>query len=345
MKNTGSKQAEKKIRKYIAGGMGIWNVLSWLALLGALATLSMCTVFAKSDDISKAAPFDPINSGNDDYVYLDIVGISDWFYEYTIDSTKQTYYVAMDNDGYRYIVEMKPSDMGKLTAQNDWWNSDATDKPPAAERVYGSPSSLSSDKIKDFSGVFEISEDEFEKYFGTKCFDAWSSPAKGTNSLYTFFTVILGVMWLMFSIASRSINGGAKRSIAALKRRGELDQAAAELEASSGGVIGLDRARATEHYLFGRGTGSVLRYEDILWFYDRSVYNRRTLAATYIVANTAEKKGINAVNFGAAGNTPQLVEQVSQIILEHNPDAMSGFSKENKREYKALAQQAKKGNK
>ena len=345
MKNTGSKQAEKKIRKYIAGGMGIWKVLSWLALLGALATLSMCTVFAKSDDMSKATPFDPINSGNDDYVYLDIAGISDWFYEYTIESTKQTYYIAMDNDGYRYIVKMKPTDHSKLKEQNEWWNSDDTDNPPASERVYGSPSSLSSDKIKDFSGVFEISESEFKDYFGTKCFDAWTSPAKGSNSLYTFFTVILGVMWLVFTVASRSISGGVKRSINMLKRLGELDQAAAELEASSGGVIGLDRARATEHYLFGRGTGSVLRYEDILWFYDRSVYNRRTLAATYIVANTAEKKGINAINFGAAGNAPQLVEQVSQIILEHNPDAMSGFSRENKKEYKALAQQAKKGNK
>ena len=85
MKNTGSKQAEKKIRKYLIGKNSYWNVLAWLLAAGTLALLSMCTVFAKKDVDSDAMRFDPVNSGYKDYVYLDIYGISDWMYKYIKD--------------------------------------------------------------------------------------------------------------------------------------------------------------------------------------------------------------------------------------------------------------------
>ena len=344
MKNTGSKQAEKKIRKYLIGKNSYWNVLAWLLAAGTLALLSMCTVFAKKDVDSDAMRFDPVNSGYKDYVYLDIYGISDWMYKYIKDGVTDYYYTAGNADGDLYIITMKQADYDQLKAQYDWWYNDAEGPAPQPARVYGGVSKLTDENITDFADFYGMSEEQFKYVFGTKYMEVGSSPAGERNSAFGYFAFTMGFIWFLTALLALSLNTGMKRSIKAIRKRGELERAAEELEAPESTRIGPDSARATEHYLFGHGTGYALRLEDILWFYTRNYYSG-SMAGSYIIANTSDRRNVSIINLGSGPDAPLLYEQVRSIITAHNPDVIIGKSGENKKKYKELVKSIKNVNK
>lgn len=160
------------------------------------------------------------------------------------------------------------------------------------------------------------------------------------RNILLYLAGVFGAFTLIFLVVSANINGGAAKSIKALKASGELERAAAELDAVNSIVLGDNKGLATEHYLAGRNTGSILRYEDILLFYPSAVTNNGQIATNFIAAYTADREKITAVNLGP-GDASQVISIIVEKIKNANPDVIYGFSKELLEEYRKLRKSLK----
>lgn len=341
MKKSNSRQAEKKIRKYIIGGKGVMRVFAWIFAVATVLLLLRCTAFRRTTDVADAVPFDPTVE-SDDYVYLDVVGVSSWICKYTTNNSYTvTYYAAEDVDGYLYILKMTPADYAKLAVQHQWWDSDKTGSMPKPYRLYGSSSHISADKLADCADSFVLGIDEFKDYFGTYALDVGSSPAEDSNAMFVVFTGICGLACLAFAYVTRYIFGGAKRALKLLRKRGELEQAAAELESSAAMPAGMDIARVTEHYVFGKSTGSVISYDDILRIYTSNVYNKGRVAASSVMVSTIDKKRITAASVAKGDASVAYIDSILSAILQHKSDVIVGWDKATNKAYAQLVKELK----
>lgn len=326
--------SEKIIKKYI-GGSGAKKVFAWIFLLGLLATLPMWTVFRKEADPNSAVQFVGVSEENGDYVYLDIVGISDFVYKYTRRHVTTTFYSAEDAEGYLYMLELTNSDYKKLTAQQEYWNrTDNTAPMPEPYRVYGQAENISTERISDFSEVWGLSTEEFVNAFGSKYIDVGSSSESESNTLWAIGSLFTGIFFLAFALENRKVKKNMNYCLDLLASKGELDAAAAELNDGNALLIGNEKARATANYLFGRKTGFVLNYADIAYCYTGVKGSAKNMTG-YFCVNTKDKKNINAADLGRKDYN-LYGGQLEAAVAEHNPNALVGNTMQNAAAYKEI---------
>ena len=171
MRNAGSIRAERNFRQQIAGNIVTRRVYELFAIFVMIIMLLPCVIFAISHNKAKPEQASALCFEDNDYIYIDVIGISDCFYKRTSINGKQNFYIAKAKDGSRYIFKMTPKDHRKLKDQNTWWNSIDMEHPPAPKRVYGRLLNLSSDRIKELSETLYITEEDFKNWFGTQYID------------------------------------------------------------------------------------------------------------------------------------------------------------------------------
>ena len=325
---------EKKIRKYVGPSMWI-RALSWATLAAAIVSLLMCTAFRRDESRREPALFDPYGSGASDYVYLDVVGVSDWALKRTSSGTTITYYFALDPEGYAYVLVFTNDDLDKMSAQRGFWDEclEGGDSAVMSEpfRVYGSGRKVTADVKGELAEYLGISEEDFDSRLGTQLMSVGNEPSRLANELWTVSTVVCALACFAFSLLRTKVNSSARKCIAVLRERGLLEQAAAELDAESTARVSGDCGRASENFIFGRGTGAVMPYGDVIWAFI-SVAQTGVASKSYLVLSTAECRRLAAVDLGAAAIVAQCEgETLLGIITEHAPDVIVGFSKENER--------------
>lgn len=127
----------------------------------------------------------------------------------------------------------------------------------------------------------------------------------------------------------------ARKCIKLLENRGMLEQAAEELSGTNVLVIGKKKAVLTEHFLFGRKMGVALPYGDILWCYQRRMrYNLIQIIDTLVIS-TADTANLTAINLGRMDRHNVLAQAVAEI-QRGNPRLLVGYTKENRKAYKAV---------
>lgn len=327
--------SEKTIKKYI-GVSAAKKVFAWIFLLGLLATLPMWTIFRKEADPESAVQFVGVSEKSGDYVYLDIVGISDFVYKYTRRHVTTTFYSAEDAEGYLYMLELSNSDYEKLTAQQEYWNRTDDNAPmPEPYRVYGQAENISTERISDFSEVWGLSTEEFVDAFGSKYIDVGASKESDSNLGWTLGSLFCGIFALILGLENRKVKKNMNYCIDLLASKGELDAAAAELAEGGASIIGDDMARATANYLFGKRTGCAVRYDDIAYCYTTvNGTNRRNLTGSFVVC-TKDKSGINAADLGKRDYN-LYGGQLEAAVAEHNPNALVGNTHQNAAAYKEI---------
>jgi len=330
----GKMNSEKIIKKYI-GAPAARKVFSWIFLLGLLATLPMWTIFRKEADPASAVQFDSVSHESGEYTYIDIVGVSDWFYKYTRRASSTYYHAAEDAEGYLYVIELTRSDYKKMTAQQEYWmRADDNAPMPEAYRVYGQAKTISSGNLSDFADAWEISTAEFTEHLGTMYLDVGSSDENNTNILWTSGSILTFVFFLALALENRKVKKNTNYCIDLLASKGELDAAAAELADASAVIIGNDMARTTANYLFGRKTGVVLRYDDIAYCYTGVKGSAKNMIGCFFVS-TKDKKNIQAANLGRL-NYNAYGGQLEAAVAEHNPNALVGNTQMNAAAYKEI---------
>lgn len=332
-----SKQILKKYVKPSSAALVAGIVL--LALAAALLVGGI--ISANNAKANAAAPvqFNSRESESGSYVYLDVVGISNWLYN----DEGAIYYTAVDADANLYTVRVSDSDYNKMTAQQEYWLDENQDAPqPEPYRLTGLAAKAGTTLQKALSESWEILPLEYNSYFGTMYLNATTDPVAEAGVIFFVFAFMCFLFSLVLCIAGIMQSVNFNKTVQALEQANLLDRAAAELNDPSNMILGKDRARLSQNFLFGKGTNAVVPYSDIQWVYHRNLKQYFITVNCCLIVNTLGKTGITAVNFGKADKHNELGRGVD-LMAQRNPNMLLGFTNENRKAYNDRKKAAKIG--
>ena len=254
-------EAEKKIRSYIRPGKAARVILVVTFLLTAVLLLGG-TVLKLNKNKATAEKFDSLTSPKETFSYIDVVAVSDWCYEYTYNSAKNTFYVVEDTDGYWSFATIGDDDIARMRAQRLYWDG-KTDVAPAPYRITGEAWPLNA-STRTWSELYKVSglesAEEFEKYFGTMYLLNGYNPIEEAGSGLYLAAIFIGLFWAIMMMCCLPTMIKTAKSIGFLKKNGSLEAAAEELRncpAIGPCVIG-------EQFFFASRKGVVIPVSDIV---------------------------------------------------------------------------------
>lgn len=329
--------AKKVLAKYVKSSPG-FTITGWVCIALAVVIVIMGLVAYSSANDVEPQEFFPSESEVGSYVYIDIVGISPWLYKYD----DAVYFSVEDSLGYLYTIRWTESMRDDLIEYQAYWErpEDSDMEMPEPLRVCGIAQTTSSDTRENLAQVWDISELEYNQYFGTLYMNANSTPGSSSSSGYYMGALFLGILGLLFLMQTIKPSKDFRNCVKALEEAGELEQAAEELSRGEYTTIGKDRGRMTSRYIFGKGTGVVVRYSDILWCYKQTLRRNFISVNAFLIVNTAKHAGLTAVNFGRHDKKNEL-EQALVYIAQRNPNAFIGYTQPNIVAYNELKRAAK----
>lgn len=155
-------------------------------------------------------------------------------------------------------------------------------------------------------------------------FVLWFAAVAVKEGRYKYLVPLIP-LFILFTLAFTGALRGqsrAKRILKKLEKDGQLEQAASELDAAANIGDSFEFAALTEHFVIGRNVISLLRYEDIVNVHP-VFFNTKNGHSGYLAADTADKKGINAVPLGY-GDPESAAKLAIEIITERNPAVTVG---------------------
>lgn len=322
--------AQKTIKKYIVPKTQ--TIISTILVVVAIVLAVLGVVAMKGAD-TEALEFYPNDSETGTMGYIDVVGISDWLYQY--DSA--VYYTALDAEGYLYIVRLSDKQFKELAPQLEYFN-DETDTVamPEAFRLEGLVSNISSDARSTIAEVWQLTTAEYDQYFGAKYLDATTDTAAAAFAPWLVFAMISGLFGLVFLILSLRAAGLAKKCLNRLEELGLTERAAQQAEfADSNTLIGKNRGMLSQEFLFGKGTGVVVPYSDILWCYQLDRKRNFIPVNSYLMVGTKSLGAVQAVDLNRNDRNGVIAEAIDHIA-QHNPEAMVGYSRELAKAFNAI---------
>lgn len=330
--------SKKILEKYLKPAAAL-KIIGWVLLVASVAMLVMGIVSAGNANSDAGSPeeFHPLYSDKGEYVYLDVVSISNWL----IKDDGKTYYVVMDREGYSYTVQVSDSEYKKMDDQYDYFMDDDA-VMPKAYRLKGVAKETGKELSRDIADCVGIASYEYEDYFGTMYLDATSTPGDDAFALWLVGFIVCFVLGLIFLLICLPASGNFKKCMALLEERGLVDMAAAELESGEYEQVGKDCARLTRQFFFGKNSGMVLPYGDIQWLYRQNVKrNFVTVNVNLIVStNKLNQKVMMSYN---GRNRDEELNKVFMTVAERNPNVLLGYSSENRKAYKERKEAAKLG--
>lgn len=320
---------QKTLKQYVKPG-AIGMILGWIAAGLTVVSILAWIFFTATASNGRATAFDPVRDETGDYVYLDVVGISDWLYDYD----GVIYYSAEDEDGYLYTVRMTKSTHKKMAEQQEYWERDDEDAPmPEPYRLYGMVQKTTSSVKSDLAEMWDLTTSEYEDYFGVMFLNATTTPTDSANAGFLVAAFTFFIVALCFLLVNLGPNRTYKKCIRRLEELGELERAEEQLNNPGNVVIGKDRARLSSNYLFSRKTGVVVRYEDIMWCFKRIRRYNYVQVDTTLVIYTPFGKNLIGIQYGRKDKNNEL-DNAMVTIYQRNPNTLFGYTRENSKQYK-----------
>ena len=305
-----------------AAGARIAAAAVWVLALALFAAAAA----AGSRDEGDPALFRPFDSEEGSYVYLDIVGVSDWVFR----SGSDTYYMVLDGDGRAYCARLTDAQFGGLGEYNRYWN-EVIGTAPAPYRLSGLCSGIWPDMRTSMAGAWDMEEDEFTDWFGDRYLDATTSPGEQAQAMWLvfgFFALLAGVILAAVTVPAQTAE---RRCLKRLEQTDRLDAAAADFGAASGPETPSGPVLLGRSFLFVRRGGAIVPYSDILWCYKRVTHTNFFITMETAVVCTADRR---TWSLGGARSRLSTADSVLAALAERCPNARFGFSKENRAWYK-----------
>ncbi len=328
--------SQKTIKKYILRKpwMKVAGIVLCVATL-ILVAIGFAALGAADND---AAEFYPSETPVGTMAYVDVVGVSDWLYQYD----DAVYYTVLDAEGYLYTVRLSDSGFDNLKAQNDYWHDERADAPvPEAVRLTGYVQSVTNDIRTNLSDVWGITTSEYDQYFGQNYLNTTTSTGEQACMPWfmgALFAFLFGLFFLIMAGRSEKI---AKKCLARLEELNLLERAAQQVEnVEINTPIGKNKGMLSQEFLFGKGTGVVVPYSDILWCYQQDRKRNFVPVNSYLMVATAYMDAQCAVDldrYDRKGVISGAIEEIAQ----RNHEVLVGYSKENGQAYRAMAKAGK----
>ena len=328
--------SKKVIKKYIMPGTFVrvgcvlFTVILVLTLILGLAALTA--------DVEDPVEFYPTETPAGTMAYIDVVGVSNWLYQYD----DMVYYTVEDAEGYMYTVRLKDSQYNAMTQQQTYWNRQTETAPmPEPYRLVGYVQNTTDTIKESLSQSWGISEKEYEEYFGTLFLNATTSVGAENSAGWFVGALISGMFALLCLIFQMRASKVAKKCLKVLEERCLLDKAAQQLDNPVDHlVIGKNRGILTQDFIFGKGTGAVIAYSDVLWAYKQDQRRNFVVASSYLMAGTPWMGVEGIIDLNRADREGYIGDALAKIA-EKNPEALLGYTNENRKAYKAALKAGK----
>lgn len=328
--------AKKTIKKYIMPNPFV-RIMIWILTPVLLLSLLMGLAMLGGED-EPAAEFFPNESENGTMAYIDVVGVSNWLFQYD----EAVYYTVEDAEGYLYTVRLTDSQYGAMAAQQTYWNRESDDvTPPAPYHLVGYVQDVSSEVRSNLSDSWDITTTEYDQYFGAKFLNATTSTSEQSSASWFFAALFSFLFLLVFAILNGRAKKVAKKCMKQLEDRCLLEKAAQQLEnTESHTVIGKNRGIMTQDFLFGKGTGAVIPYSDIVWTYQQEQRRNFVAVNSYLMVATLYMSAQGVIDLNRPDRKGYIGTALA-IITQKNPNVLLGFTSENGKAYRAMVKESK----
>lgn len=273
-----------------------------------------------------AVPFAQ-NCSEGEYVYADVVAVSDWI----LRRNDSKYYTAISSDGVGCTIVLENSVFEEMKAQHDYWCSEEENAPmPEPYRVYGHCYPLSREDAAAMANTWDLkSSDEYYFSFGSKYINTTYSPYIELRDILWVIAIFTGLAWGMFALVVFSKSKCFKNSIKMLEQRDLAEEVALDFLSASP-VDKKDKLRLGGKFIFNRDYGNIIPYEDVLWCY------RKTAGSEIILEIKTWFKQVYTL--GVIGRTIETVDlETEQKIYERlaagRPEILLGYTTENALKY------------
>lgn len=349
--------AEKRIRKRISRAN---TELIIIFLLVAICAVMVYLIFEIPELIKKEPKnmLEVVEEGlydnevyDDEYAELDVEMLTDRIaYSTDEDNITEDYYIAFDSEGYPYIVRLTVNEFLKLEQINDYTYGEIEEKPHSVvisgitKKI---PDELKEIVITGYNELYQeeiVSEENFENYFGSIYLDT----GKGPYDLYEgiccmIICLSIGFIIILF-INYMTKSYTTKKTIKKLKKTNELNNVYDEMDATDSLNFNKINTVLTRNYLVDFVEGfDVLKYEQIKWIY---IYKHSINFAEVeraIVIKTKEFKQHKIAKIKPSKNKNDEQEKIFNELVKRCPNALVGFTKENKKEFKEYKKKIKIG--
>lgn len=323
--------SKKIIKKYI---MPNSLVRICAVVFGAVMVVTLFMgITALNAEVPDPVDFYPSETPVGTSAYIDVVGVSNWLYQYD----EAIYYSVEDAYGYLYTVRLKDSQLKEMAAQEEYWNRTSETAPmPEPYRLVGVVQEASASVKESLAQAWGISESEYVEYFGVNFLNATTSVGAENSSVWfigAFGSFLVTLLCLVFQLQAAIVS---KKCLKELEERCLMDKAAQQLSfAENHFVVGKNRGILTQDFIFGKGTGAVVPFSDVVWAYKLDQRRNFAIASSYLMVGTPWMGAERIIDLNQADKYGYISDTLA-MIAEKNPNAMLGYTKENRRAYNAV---------
>lgn len=327
--------AKKIIKKYVMPNAFL-RIGGWVLLIVMLFSLFIGFATLGSEE-EVTAEFYPDDSETGTMAYIDVAGVSNWLYKYD----EATYYSVEDAEGYLYTVRLTDSQYNAMTVQQTYWNRESDTAPVSTYRLEGYVQKTPDDVRSSLAESWDITATEYDQYFGANYLNATTSLSAQNSTPWLIAALFSGMLALFCTIISSRAKKVFKKCCKQLEARCLLEKAAQQLEFTEGHtVLGKNRGILTQDFLFGKGTGAVIPYSDIVWAYKMDQRRNFVVANSYLMVATLYMSAQGVVDMNRNDRDGYIGTALS-VISQRNPKALLGYTSENGKAYKAAVKASK----
>ena len=266
---------------------------------------------------------------------IDVELVTSYFATLTTDSSLEKYYFVME-DGYTYIAKIDDDTFASLKENHDYnYSTDPDAVAPDSVTIVGE-SELIPDEIKNFaieyfrdSEGLDITEENFNNLIYPYLIDTYVTKTDTIIDIAIAFGVIT-VVGLILIMVYMNRHTKTKKSIS--KYQNSLKIIEEELESSTTIHNEICKVYLTENYLISYNDGlKIIELKSISWLYPYEYRRNGVVTNRSICIYTSDKQKYMIGNINAWGkNKDSAYNEMYQLLLEKTPDALHGYSKENK---------------
>lgn len=316
-------------------------------LIVALVLIAMCLINeASSYMVMQNIKEKPIEFGDatkaGQYTCIEVDYISDGFADYSdSNSTSMSaYYVS--NEDELYVVGMNEETFKKFDKIVEYWTSDDEDmEEPEPVRLCGNtdtiPANLRDLAVKYYNqGATDnkITSTDFSNYF--KYFLNTQAGPEEDFVIQSVVAGIFGFIGLLFLILYLRDANRTKKTLA--KYANEMEKI--KMEIASPETIYEKKAKIflTKERLINVANGmEIYDYKDIIWVYPYEMRQNGYTTQRSIYVVTKDTKAHLIANISASKKNNLMFEELYESLLIRLPDAMHGYTKENKDAVKEMS--------
>lgn len=320
---------------------GKLNLIIGIAFLVMSLISGVVIVSNKNKEMKNVTPLKEVKS-SDVYASVDVSLMTDYFATNDYAGIEHKTYFVWD-DQYLYIVDLNEKNREALNTIYEYSYSDEEIEEPSAVTIKGMTKTIPADLKKiaisaynEFYGDKFLTLSNFSDYLGVVYLDTYESPQTDllTELIVCLPTLIIGTVLLLVYLRTKSIT---KKCITRLENKWEV--LLQEMDTSETFYYKKAKIYLTKSYLVSHSNGlEVYDYNDIVWVYPHEYRYNGSLSQKSLMIVTKNGKAHKLATVSASKKNLALFDEMYDTFLNRVPNALSGYTKENRDKAKELYQ-------